>query len=298
MTQTETIVKRQKAKPREPDRYPKADRPVTPNEAEAILDELAELATAAGIELPTLADGRGQIERSRRFRREFSARTETRDAAIRRIRRAIATGELDLDAAAAEAARAEQWVQGSVFQRAVSGAQDLAATLAFDELGRSLDGEAILQEARSIVAHTVAAIRKLRPTLDGIADAEQATAAGPKVAKAWATYKSELFARWEATHDLVRRLRDFHWIRPLPVELRQFARYGRPDLRVEDRKVARRAGDELHELLDPISDRWLPGGPYTESEAQKFARDLDAELGPVEPAPTGMLTQGGTAVFS
>jgi hypothetical protein len=133
---------------------------------------------------------------------------------------------------------------------------------------------------RAVVAEIIAATRKLRGPLEGINSAEEATAAGTKTANAWATYRSELLPKWKAAHELVKRLRVLHWIRPLPLDLAEFAQVGRPDLRVEDVRNARRAGRELLTLLDPLCDRWQLGGPYTEEEAAEFTQAIDAELGP------------------
>lgn len=256
--------------------YPEPQTWDTPAMAEKFLARVAELAATAGVDLgAALPAGREAIERARRYKRELRERTTDRSAATRRIARLLAAGDVDLDGAAAQALTAEANAPGSLLARAVRQAEDLAIKQATSAVGSELDGEAVLRQAREVAADVLARIRELRPVLDGIADAEQATTAGRKTAEAWAKYHAELLPRWGAVHDLVKDLRAVHWIDPLPTELVQFARYGRPDLAREDRRAGKARGVPVRGLLDVCCDAWEPGGPHTEGEAAEFARTLD-----------------------
>jgi hypothetical protein len=276
--------------------YPKPDHPVSESEAADKLDAIAGLAHTIGLELPAVEAGREMVHRSRRFIDQAKA-TEDTSTAARRIARQLVAGDLDFDGAVTEAARVEAMQHGGVLARAVKQTEGLAAKRAFADIGRELDGEHTLEQARTIAADTLDQIRKLRVPLEGITDAEQATQAGTTTAKAWAAYKSELLPRWEATHQLVKLLRAQYWIDPLPIDTAA-VRYGRYDLAREDTRQAKgRTGQPIRVLLDPICDRWLPGGPYTEAEADQFERDITDAQGPEPESDAVSLAGSRRTVF-
>lgn len=250
--------------------YPKPDNPIDGRDAVAKLEEIASAAKTAGIDLPpAVADGAALIERCQRWKTEARELTEDRQTATRRITRALVDGDLDLEGAAAEAARVEAMQSGGVFARAVAASETVAARRAFEEIGATLDGEAVLTEARGVCEQTVAEIRKLRKALAGIGDDAAAAKAGPKVASAWSKYQVELIPRFNASHRLIELLRALHWVQPLPVGLSARA-YARPDAIREARLDAKRGGKAWLPILDTRDDDAQPGGPFRAEELRVF----------------------------
>lgn len=261
--------------PMPPIEYPKPERLAHETEAQKILEKLGSLADQAGIDVPAIERGLELLTRTGRFTDELAARRETTSDTSKRIAQALVLGELDVDSAALEVARSEALRPDSVLARAIRRTPQLAAREAIAIFRRELDGDQVLEQARQCVADTLDAIRALRKPLKGIRDAEQATAAGHKVASAWATYQTELLPRWDAAHELVKTLRSYHWLKPLPIGAGVAFRWGRYDLAREDIIAARRADETILLLLDEICDAWLPGGPHTEQEALEFTRAVE-----------------------
>lgn len=244
--------------------YPKPWKPDLAVLAGEKLDEIAELATSLSIEIPVLAPAREKVAHSRRFVDEMSARYEDPSALVRRIAHALVDGELDLDSAAAEIVKAKP---DTALRVAAKTSEEYANRQAFARAGAEFDGDAVLEACRAVVAESLAEIRKLRKPLDGITNGEGAVEAGAKTAAAWVAYKAAL-TRFERVHELAKTLRELHWIKPLPIGCNP--KWGRRDRVRADTQQARRAGRVFCDLLDPICDEWLPGGPYTEAEALEF----------------------------
>lgn len=265
-----------------PDRgYPKPER-LGRDDAPALLAEVHDLASTAGVDVAdALGEGLAAVERVKTIRREFNDRAQDPGAAVKALARRLIDGSVDWDGAVAEAARIDAVHQDGSLSRAVRRANHLRGTVAAEALTASLDGDAVLADCRRRVAETLAEIRKLRGPLAGIRNADAAVKAGPKAAKAWSTYTTELSPRFEAAYALVKLLRDYHLIDPLPYRLSAYARCARPTLRLDDYQAGKRSGVRLLEPLDPICDRWGLGGPYTEEEALEFDKAAAAE----EPAP-------------
>lgn len=274
--------------------YPKANKPATTNSAIEILEQAAELADLAGVNLPTLAESRENIARAKDTQQAALAIREDEGGLIQRITHDLADGKLDLDQAAAEITTAQALARGSVLQRAVAKVEGVAVNNALTNFGASVHEDALLKELRKVVDDTLTAIRKLRPALKDISSAEEATKAGTKQATAWATYVNELLPKWNAAHDLTDLMRRQHWIKPLPVEFHRDtlgsagiryaprgpgwnSRVGRNDLRLEDLASAKRSGETIAVLLDERCDRWIPGGPYTEEEIRTFHKDIPTD---------------------
>jgi hypothetical protein len=250
--------------------YSKVDKPLDARDAVERLEAISEAAQVAGITLPAaIEDGATMIERCRRWKVEAGSMVEDRADATRRITHQLVAGDISMDDALAEAARVEATATGGVFARAVNMTETLAAKRAFEEIGSEIDGEAILTEARKVCETTVAEIRKLRKALDGITSDAEATAAGPRSARAWSQYRVELLPRFSASHELVALLRALHWIEPLPVELSAHV-YARPDVIREARLDAKRAGKAWLPILNPADDAAQPGGPFRAEELRAF----------------------------
>lgn len=258
------------------DRYGKAEHLHGEHEYSEALEELAGLAETAKVNLPGLDIALDKVSKSNAIQREFRQHRERPEDAAARVARSLVAGELDLDGAARDLVLVEAMESNSLLAKAVKRTAAKIPSAAFREFQKSLDPDQVLEEARKSAAEARGAIVKLRPTLDGVRDAEQATSAGSKVASAWAKYKSDLLPRWEAAQKLVSRLRDFHLVPPLSLDVRRAARLGRIDLATADNKAAKRAGAPILELLDPCCDEWLPTGPHTQEEAEGFADLLEA----------------------
>ncbi len=163
---------------------------------------------------------------------------------------------------------------GSILASAVKRTAAKVPAAAFNEFRQGLDGDEVLDEARESATAAREEIVALRSTLKGVRDAEQANARGSKVAAAWSRYTTEHLPKWQATHELIKRLRALHLIGPLPLTDRAAAAYGRFDLAQENTREAKRAGRPILRLLDEVCDEWYPTGPHTAEEAAAFCDQI------------------------
>lgn len=258
------------------DQYGKPERLVTPSEIESYLDELEELSTTAGIllEFDTV---REKIERTDRFRAEFAEARETRRATVKRLAGLLVDGEIDLKEAAMEATLAEATGGSTIISASISLSEEIAAQRALADFASSLPDD-LLDRAQARAAEVREQIIGLRDELDGIRDAEAATAAGSKTATAWASYRSELLPAFDATHELIKRLRAHHLLAPLPLAARDFSKYGRMDRARDARQEVQQArGEAIRPILDPICDDWIPTGPHSEKQALAFLKEVETE---------------------
>lgn len=253
-------------------------------EAAKRLDAILGCADRAGVDLgDQFREARSRLERVHSVRRAFEQGKPDLEVEAGRLARGLVLGELDLDEAALEANRIEARTTG-LLEKAVRRTASTATTLAWRAAGEAIDADRVLTDARGVSDRSVAAIRELRPTLDGVTNAEEAAAAGTKVAGAWATYREHLDT-WNGTHNLVVLLRDEHWLSPLPVPFqdgrngdqrrmhhrgspkRHFGRrYELPGRLVGAQRNAKAAGEEFLHLLDPVCDDAVPVAPPTVNE--------------------------------
>lgn len=258
------------------EKYGKPER-LEPGEYAEVIEEISDIATTATVNLPGLAEATTAIAASKVIVAELSEQREKPDAAADRVARSLIDREIDLEGAARELALVEAMSPDSLLARAVRRTTAKIPARAFAEFGRRLADDDVMQLARTAAAETRDEIVKLRPTLKGVHDAEGATQKGPKVAAAWARYKTDLLPRYEAIHSLVRRLRQLHLVAPLPLKCEMAAMNGRYDKAEEDGRAARRAGRPIRPVLDEVCDTWIPTGPHTEAEVVEFCRLVDTD---------------------
>jgi hypothetical protein len=253
-------------------------------EAAKRLDAILGCADTAGIDLgDQYREARSRLDRVHSVRRAFEQGKPDLEVEAGRLARSLVLGELDLDEAAHEAARIEARTTG-LLEKAVRRTASTATTLAWRAAGEAIDADRVLADARGVSDRSVAAIRELRSTLEGVTNAEEAAAAGSKVAGAWATYREHLDT-WNGAHNLVVLLRDEHWISPLPVPFqdnrngdqrrmhhrgspnRPFGRrYEFPDRLGDAKRNAKAVDAEFLHLLDPVCDEAEPVAPPTVNE--------------------------------
>lgn len=262
--------------------YPKIKRIAHPGEGVDLLDQVHDLGDSLGISIDAVENSRKKVMRAKRFIQELRERQVNSSELARQISHSLVEGEMDLDQAIRTCGDAAVLKEGSTLRIAVRRTEDVAVSSAFAEVSREIDGHAVLRKCQQVATAAVSEIRKLREVLDGVRDAEDATRAGTKAATAWVRYQ-ELLGRWNEVHELVGLLRDQHWIKPLPIGWHgSKSPYGRGDLQKTDRQDARRTGRPILELLDPVCDRWMPEGPFTEEQAELYLREREvaAEVGP------------------
>lgn len=260
----------------DPETYGKPERPGNESEYSEVISELADLAEQAGVELPGIEEARTRVVTSKHIVQKFRSHRENPEDAAARIANALVVGDVDLDEAARELAHVEAMAPDSILARAVNRTAVKVPASAFSQFRRQLDGDKILGEARESAVSARKAIVGMRSLLNGVRSAEEANARGSKVAASWSRYTTELLPKWEAAHELVKRLRALHLIQPLPLTDRAAAMYGRFDLAQENTRQAKRAGRPILKLLDDVCDEWHPTGPHTAGEAAAFCDQIEA----------------------
>lgn len=290
--------------------YPQPDKLVSISEVREVLDEIIAAADTAGIDLPAAHQARDMVDRALEHKRAVAQARRERDSAPQKLAEGLVDGDLDIGKAAEQAGRTEA-VTGEVLRRAGAKTTRVALKRAMDHLRTNVDGDAVLEQCRRVVAEAVTAIKGLRPTLKDIATAEDAVNAGPKQAAAWSSYISQELPRFYAAHELVAVLRRLHIVEPLPVpedadprELSRLAtragRRYRNNRLLPSKQRARKAGQPYLEILDPAFDAAEPGGPFTadeimEMQAEQRTRDYNAQRRRRSAADaSGQVFTGGT----
>lgn len=247
--------------------------------ARKFLDRTVDLSKQTGVAIPGIAEAIERIDHARDLIEQRTTRTETDHALQTRIAQGLIDGDLTEETAMEEIVKADSMKVGGTMYLAIGMTEKLAIAKAFADIGANVDETEVMEKMRKVTDTCVEEIKALRPTLDGIRDADAAAKAGAKQAAAWSRYVSELLPKFEAVHELATLLRQQHWLDPLPIvyqpradQVPLVSKYGRPDDVIAARK---RKDRKPLELLDPICDDWLPGGPYTEEEIAAHAEEAN-----------------------